>query len=120
MSNFNQVILVGNLTVDPELVYLPSGVPVANSTIAVNRPVAADSKSKAEVLFMGFSVFGKSAEALVKYANKGSSLLIAGRLIQDKFKNKSGTDVTITKVVVDKFQLLDKKKDNSKPVEEAF
>lgn len=105
MSNFNQVVLVGNLVSDPELVYLPSGTPVVNCTIAVNRPGFKGGKD--EVLFMPFAVFGKSADALVKYSSKGSSLLIAGRLIQDKFEGKSGP-VTITKVVVDRFQFLGK------------
>ena len=113
MANFNSVILVGNLVSDPELVYLPSGVPVVNCVIAVNRP--AFGQGKEEVLFMPFAVFGKSADALVKYTNKGSSLLIAGRLIQDKFEGKSGP-VTITKVVVDKFQFLSPKEKVVEPV----
>lgn len=112
MANFNSVILVGNLTADPELTYLPSGVPVVNCTIAVNRPGYKDGKD--EVLFMPFAVFGKSAEALVKYSNKGSSLLIAGRLIQDKFEGKSGP-VTITKVVVERFQFLSRKEVEVEP-----
>ena len=118
MANFNSVILVGNLVSDPELVYLPSGVPVANCTIAVNRPGYKEGKD--EVLFVPFAVFGKSADALVKYTNKGSSLLIAGRLTQDKFKNKQGNDVTVTKVVVDRFQFLSHKENEVQPVAEEF
>jgi len=74
---YNKIILIGNLTKDPELRYTPKGTPVGTFRIAVNNRL---SKEKQETLFIDVIAFGKVAESSSKYLEKGSSVLVEGRL----------------------------------------
>jgi single-strand DNA-binding protein len=89
MSAFNKVILLGNLTRDPELKYTPKGTAVAKVGLAVNRKWRTESgEQKEEVTFVDVDCFGKTAENVAQYMRKGSALLIEGRLKLDSWDDK--------------------------------
>lgn len=87
MASFNKVILLGNLTRDPEVRYTPNGVAVASFSIAVNRKYKQGDADKDEVSYFDIVVFGKQAEACGHYLNKGDSILIDGRLQQRRWED---------------------------------
>jgi single-strand DNA-binding protein len=84
---YNRIILVGNLTKDPELRYTPQGTPVANLRIAVNSRFGQGENTKDETLFIGVVVIGKAAEACNQYLSKGSPVLVEGRLKESKWES---------------------------------
>jgi len=89
MANFNKVILVGNLTRDPELRYTPKGVAIAKFGLAVNRVWTNEAgEKKEEVTFVDVDVFGRTAENVGQYMRKGSPILIEGRLRLDQWDDK--------------------------------
>ncbi len=83
---FNKVILIGNLTKDPELRYTPQGTPVTNMRIAVNSRVKQGEEFKDETLFIDTVVFGKQAENVTQYLSKGRSVLVEGRLKERRWE----------------------------------
>jgi len=84
MASFNKVILMGNLTRDPELRYTPKGMAVAKVGLAVNRTWRSESgEQKEEVTFIDVDVWGRTAENVGQYMRKGSPILIEGRLKLD-------------------------------------
>jgi single-strand DNA-binding protein len=89
MASFNKVILVGNLTRDPELRYTPKGMAIAKIGLAVNRTWKNEAgESKEEVTFVDVDVFGRTAENVSQYMRKGSPILIEGRLRLDQWDDK--------------------------------
>lgn len=89
MASFNKVILVGNLTRDPELRYTPKGMAVAKIGLAVNRVWTSESgEKKEEVTFVDVDVFGRTAENVAQYMRKGSPMLVEGRLRLDQWDDK--------------------------------
>lgn len=89
MSNYNKVILLGNLVADPEIKTLPSGTRVANFTIAVNdRYRGRDGEMVEHTAFVDVSFFGGVVEVCEKYLGKGRSVLVDGKLRQDKWDDK--------------------------------
>ena len=90
MASFNRVILLGNLTRDPEVRYIPSGTAVASFAIAVNRKFKQGEETKDEVSYFDVVVFGKTAENCGKYLGKGDAVLIEGRLQQRRWEEKEG------------------------------
>ena len=89
MASFNRVILVGNLTRDPELRYTPKGTAIAKVGLAVNRVWTSEAgEKKEEVTFVDVDVFGRTAENLAQYMRKGSPILIEGRLRLDQWDDK--------------------------------
>lgn len=88
MTSFNKAILLGNLTRDPEVRYLPSGVAVASFAIAVNRKFKQGDETKEEVSYIDIVVFGKQAENCGQYLNKGDAALIEGRMQQRRWDDK--------------------------------
>jgi single-strand DNA-binding protein len=88
MVSFNKVILLGNLTRDPEVRYTPSGTAVASFAIAVNRRYKQGDDTKDEVSYLDIVVFGKQAEACGQYLNKGDAILVDGRLQQRRWDDK--------------------------------
>lgn len=88
MTSFNKVILLGNLTRDPEVRYTPNGVAVASFAIAVNRKYKQGDETKEEVSYIDIVVFGKQAESCGQYINKGDAVLIDGRLQQRRWDDK--------------------------------
>ncbi len=88
MMNFSKVILMGNLTRDPEVRYAASGKAVATFAVAVNRRTKQGDETKDEVSFFDIVVFGKQAENCSQYLNKGDSVLIDGKLQQRRWDDK--------------------------------
>ena len=85
---FNRIILIGNLTRDPEVRYTPGGTPVATISIAVNSKYKQGDETKEEVLFINAVVFGKQAESCGHYLNKGNPVLVEGRLRERKWETE--------------------------------
>jgi single-strand DNA-binding protein len=107
---FNRVILVGNLTRDIELRYLPSGMAIASTGIATNRRFKkSDGSQGEEVCFIDIDLFARSAEVANQYLKKGSKVLIEGRLKLDSWTDQSGQKRSRHKVTVDSMQMLDSK-----------
>lgn len=88
MTSFNKVILLGNLTRDPEVRYTPNGSAVASFALAVNRKYKQGDETKEEVSYIDIVVFGKQAENCGQYLNKGDAALIEGRLQQRRWDDK--------------------------------
>jgi single-strand DNA-binding protein len=89
MASFNKVILMGNLTREPDLRYTPKGTAVATLGLAVNRAWRTEAgELKEEVTFVDIEVFGRTAENVGKYMHKGSPLLVEGRLKLDSWEDK--------------------------------
>ena len=109
MANFNKVILMGNLTRDPELRYTPKGTAVARIGLACNRKWKSETgEMKEEVTFVDVDAFGKTAETIGQYLKKGRPILIEGRLRYDSWEDKQ-TKQKKNKlgVVMETFQFLD-------------
>ncbi|MBF0557699.1 MAG: single-stranded DNA-binding protein [Nitrospirae bacterium] len=83
---FNRIILIGNLTRDPEVRYTPGGTPVATISLAINSKYKQGDDTKEEVLFINAVVFGKQAESCGHYLNKGNPVLVEGRLRERKWE----------------------------------
>ncbi len=100
----NNVVLIGRLTKDPELRYIPeSQNAVATFTLAVDRPFAKEKQAD----FIRITVFGKQAENCERYLTKGRMAAIQGRLQTGSYKNKEGATVYTTDVVADRVEFLE-------------
>ncbi len=108
MANFNRVILVGNLTKDPELAYTPQGTAVSKFSLAVNRRYTSGGEKKEEVDFFDIEAWDKLAELASEYLSKGSPVLIEGRLKQDRWEDDSGKSRSRIKIVATAIQFLPK------------
>jgi single-strand DNA-binding protein len=86
---YNKVILIGNLTKDPELRYTPQGTPVSTFRLATNYRYKHGDDMKQETTFIDIVVFGKQAESCSQYLNKGSSALVEGRLQERRWESES-------------------------------
>ena len=108
MASFNKVILVGNLTRDPELRYTPKGTAIAKIGVAVNRVWTTDTgEKKEEVTFVDVAVFGRTAENVGQYMRKGRPILIEGRLRLDQWEDKqTGQKKSRLGVVAETVQFL--------------
>src|SRR5436305_11126483 len=113
MPSFNRVYLLGNLTRDPQLKYLPSQTPVAEFGLACNRKYrSAGGDDREEVTFVDCAAFGRQAEVIHQFATKGKPLFIEGRLKYDTWDDKSGGGKrSKLTVVVENFQLLGRGED---------
>ena len=108
MASFNKVILLGNLTRDPELRYTPKGQAVAKLGLAVNRRYTTEAgEAREEVTFVDIEAWGKQAEVIAQYCKKGRPLFIEGRLKLDQWDDKNtGKKMSRLGVVLDTFQFL--------------
>jgi len=108
MASFNQVILLGNLTRDPQLKYLPSQTAVVEFGLACNRKFKGQNgEDREEVTFVDCSAFGKQAEVLNQYCTKGKPLFIQGRLKFDSWEDKQGGGKrSKLTVVIENFQFI--------------
>jgi len=107
MANFNKVILVGNLTRDPQLSYLPSQTAVVDFGLATNRQwKGQDGQMKQDTCFVDCRSFGKPAETINKYCKKGRPLMVEGRLTFDSWTGKDGVKRSKLRVTVENFQFL--------------
>src|SRR4029078_12975239 len=109
MASFNRVLLMGNLTRDPQLKYIPgSNTAVAEFGVATNRKFrTAKGEDREEVTFVDITAFGKQAEVINQYMTKGKPIFIEGRLklVSWKDKNGGGKRSKLT-VVVENFQFV--------------
>jgi single-strand DNA-binding protein len=105
--------MIGNLTRDIELRYLPSGSAIAKSSIATSHKYKTQTgEQKEEVCFLEFSVFGKSGEILNQYVRKGSKVLLEGRLVFEQWTAQDGSNRSKHSLRVENFKFLDSKGDN--------
>lgn len=120
MASFNLVVLVGNLTRDPEMRYTPKGTAVCKVGLAVNRNWTTESgEKKEEVTFVDIDLFGKTAENVAQYMKKGRPILIEGRLKYDQWDDKhSGQKRSKLGVIGETVQFLGSS-DGSKSTHEA-
>tara|TARA_R110001606_G_scaffold2504_5_gene10985 strand:- start:3668 stop:4096 length:429 start_codon:yes stop_codon:yes gene_type:complete len=110
---YNKVIMIGNLTKDIELKYLPSGSAIANCSIATSHKYKMQNgEQKEEVCFLDFSIFGKGGEIFNQYAKKGSKVMLEGRLVFQQWKAQDGTNRSRHALSVSEFKFLDSKQDN--------
>src|SRR5438309_1089650 len=108
MASFNKIILMGNLTRDPELRYTPKGTAVAKIGLAVNRTWKTESgEQKEEVSFIDIEAWGRQAEVIAQYMKKGSPLFVEGRLKLDSWEDKNTKQkVNKLKVVLESFNFI--------------
>jgi len=107
MANFNKVLLLGNLTRDPQLSYLPSQTAVVDFGLAVNRRwTGKNGQDRNEVCFVDCRAFGRLAENINKYLTKGRPLFVEGRLTFDTWTAQDGTKRSRHRVTVENFQFL--------------
>ncbi len=109
MVGFNKVILIGNLTRNPELRYTPSGTPVANFGLAVNRRFRQGDDQKDEVCFVDIVAFGKQAENCGQYLSKGDGAIIDGRLHYRQWETEEGQRRSKHEVVAQSVTFLPKR-----------
>ena len=107
MANFNKILLMGNMTRDPQLSYLPSQTAVVEFGLAVNRNwTGKDGEKKSEVCFVDCQAFGRTAETINKYLAKGSLIFVEGRLKFDSWTAQDGSKRSKHRVTVESFQFL--------------
>src|SRR5690242_16396175 len=105
-GSYNRVILVGNLTRDPEIRYTQSGKGVTKFTLAVNNP-----RNKEETTFVDIVAWDRLGETCNTYLKKGSNCLVEGRLVIRSYDDKDGNKRKATEVVIDTMQMLDSPRD---------
>ncbi len=107
-SSYNRVVLVGNMTRDPESRALPSGQPLTKFSLAINRSYSTkEGEKREEVTYVDVDAFGKQAEVIAKYCSKGSGILVEGRLKQDSWDDKkTGEKRTKLGVILENFTFI--------------
>ncbi len=107
MANYNKILLMGNLTRDPQLSYLPSQTAVVEFGLAVNRRWKdREGGDREETCFVDCRAFGRTAENINKYMSKGRPLFVEGRLTYDTWTAQDGTKRSKHRVTVEGFQFL--------------
>lgn len=107
MRGYNKCILIGNLTRDPELKYLPSQTAVAEFGIAMNRKWRdAEGNDKEDVTFVDCAAFGKTGEIINEHFRKGKPIMVEGRLKYDSWEGKDGSKRSKLTVVVESFTFV--------------
>jgi len=113
VAGFNKVILMGNLTRNPELRYTPSGTPVASFGLATSRRFKQGDELKGEVCFVDIVVFGKQAEHCGQYLSKGNGAIIEGRLQQRRWETEDGQKRSKHEVVAQTVTFMPKRGESS-------
>jgi len=108
MPSLNKVLLMGNLTRDPELRVTPKGTSICQFSLAINRQFKMESgESREEVIFVDVEAWGKQGETIAKYVTKGRPLYVEGRLRLDQWEDKNTKEKrSRMKVVLEQFQFL--------------
>jgi single-strand DNA-binding protein len=107
MASYNKVLLMGNLTKDPELRYTPQGTAVVNLRMAVNRKYRTkEQELKEEVCFITAVVWNKQAETCNQYLHKGSSVFIEGRLQSRSWEDNTGAKRSVIEVRAERVQFM--------------
>jgi single-strand DNA-binding protein len=105
MNDVNRVIISGNLVADPELRHTPSAKAVSDFSVAINNKTKKNDEIVSYVDFIDVTAWGRNAEVCCEYLTKGSSVLIEGRLKQDRWEHE-GSKRSRTKVIAEKIQFL--------------
>ena len=107
MPNYNRVILMGNLTRDPELRYTPSGQAVADLRLAINRRTKTpEGERKDTATFVDVTAWGRQAEVINEYLSKGQALFVEGRLSLDEWTAQDGQRRSKLRVVLENFEFV--------------
>ena len=107
MASLNKVLLMGNLTRDPQLSYLPSQTPVVEFGLAMSRKFKKQDGTMAEdTCFVDCRLFGKRAEVVNKYFKKGEPIFVEGRLQFDQWQSPDGTTKSKLRVFVENFEFI--------------
>ncbi len=113
MRSLNKVLLIGNLTRDPEIMDFDSGVKMAKFTLATNRNWKSKLGEKKEYTdFHNIIAWRRLAETCVEYLKKGSAVLVEGKMQTNKFQDKEGKTKTVTEVHADEVNFITYKKKN--------
>ncbi len=114
MASFNKVILIGNLTADPELKQTQNGISVTSFSIAVSRRFSSKNAENAQQAdFINVVAWRNTAEFITKYFQKGKSILIVGSLQTRNWTDQNGQKRYITEVVAEEAQFVEKKGDGA-------
>jgi single-strand DNA-binding protein len=105
---YNKIIMIGNLTKDPELRYTPQGTPVCSFRIAVNNRIKKGDKVENDTLFIGVVTFGRQAETASKYLLKGNGVLVEGRL-QERRWESDGQQKSLMEIVARELRFMPKR-----------
>lgn len=107
MASYNKVLLMGNLTKDPELRYTPQGMAVVNLRLAVNRKYRTkEQELKEEVCFITAVVWNKQAETCNQYLHKGSAVFVEGRLQSRSWEDNTGAKRSVIEVRAERVQFM--------------
>jgi len=109
MASFNKVILMGNLTKDPEIRYTPNGTAVANFRMAINHRYKQGEETKEDVCFIDIVVFGKQGESCGQFLHKGNGVIVDGRLQERRWETEEGQKRSKYEVVAQSVRFLPKK-----------
>jgi len=122
MPSFNKVMMIGNLTRDPQVKNLPSGVVLAEFGLAMSRKYrTASGEDKEEVCFVDCAAFGKQAETIAQWCRKGKPLFVEGRLKYDTWEDRLGGQKRHKlSVTVENFQFLGSRSDDATGAGSAF
>ncbi len=117
MASFNKVILIGNLTADPELKQTPNGVSVCRFTLAVNRRFVSrnNDQNQQTADFITIVAWKQSAEFVVRYFKKGRPILVCGQIQSRSWTDQAGQKHYATEVVADEVTFVENKNDNAAP-----
>jgi single-strand DNA-binding protein len=105
MASVNKIILIGNLTRDPEIKYAASGTPICSFGLAMNHKFG----EKEEVCFLDITAFGKLGELASQYLSKGRQAYVEGRLQQQRWEGQDGQQHSKHAVIADRIQFLGSK-----------
>ena len=120
MGFVNKVMLMGNLTRDPELRQLPSGSTVCDFTLATNRVYkTAAGEEKQETVFADCTAFGRAGEVIAEYVKQGRPLFVEGRLHYETWEDKNGNRRSKLSVIVENFQFVGGRDEGSEREEAA-
>ena len=107
MPNLNKVILMGNLTRDPELGRTPSDTAVCRVGLAINRNYTdASGQKQKDTTFVDAEAWGRTGEVIAQYLHKGEPILVEGRLKLDQWQDKDGANRSKLKVVIEQFEFI--------------
>ncbi len=114
MASYNKVILMGNLTRDPEVKFLPSGTAIANFGLAMNESYTDQQTGERKDIpcFVDIEAWGRQAEIVGEYFSKGRPILIEGSLRYDSWEAEDGTKRNRLKVRLQRFQFVGRREDN--------
>lgn len=110
MPDFNLVVLVGRLTRDPELKYIPSGAAVASLSLAINSQwTGKDGSKRDKTVFIDVTAWNRQAETVAEHLKKGATVMIQGSIDMEQWETPDGQKRTKHKVTASKIQFMDRK-----------